>query len=40
MYYVDVSKELTSGNECGLQALKTLIIQSLVNTIGGYYYTN
>ncbi|WP_034549505.1 GerMN domain-containing protein [Carnobacterium funditum] len=37
--YVDVSKELTSEMNAG-SAFETLIIQSLVNTIGGYYYTN
>lgn len=37
--YVDFSKELISEMNAG-SAFEVLIIQSLVNTIGNYYYTN
>lgn len=37
--YVDFSKELISNMNAG-SAFETLIMQSIVNTIGGYYYTN
>ena len=37
--YVDFSKELITEMNAGT-AFETLIMQSLVNTIGGYYYTN
>ncbi|SEK46190.1 Sporulation and spore germination [Carnobacterium iners] len=37
--YIDFSKELTSEMNAGT-AFETLIMQSLVNTIGGYYHTN
>ena len=37
--YVDFSKELITEMNAGT-AFETLMMQSLVNTIGGYYYTN
>lgn len=37
--YVDFSKELISEMNAG-SAYETLILQSIVNTIGGYYYMN
>ena len=37
--YVDFSKELIANMNAG-SAFETLIMQSIVNTIGGYYYTN